>query len=147
MADGGSPLGTVSLAAVTYYVRDLDAAVAWYGEVLGLEPMSRGRDAEPYASFLVGGSILVLEPLSAALEATAPGSESTTLNLVVDRDPAEARADLVARGARCGAVVTSPHFASFLLRDLDGNRYYVTRPVTAEARQDVARLATDDAPS
>ena len=137
----------VSLAAITYYVQDLEAAVAWYGEVLGLEPMSTGRDAEPYASFLVGGSILVLEPLSAAMDPTPPGAESTTLNLVVDRDPGEVRAELVARGARCSKVLTSPHFESFLLRDLDGNRFYVTRPVTAEAQDDVARLAKDDAPS
>jgi catechol 2,3-dioxygenase-like lactoylglutathione lyase family enzyme len=137
MAGDGGPLGTISLAAITYYVSDLDAAVAWYGEKLGLEPMGLGADAERYASFLVGGSILVLEPRSAALEAADPGSESTTINLLVDRDPRQVRDALLQRGIRCSEVVDSPHYCSFLVRDLDGNRFYVSRPATEQARQDV----------
>lgn len=146
MADPDSPLGAVELAATTLYVEDLDAAVAWYRSVLGCEPLTLGADAEAYASYLLGGAIVVLEPRTAALEAAPPGAESTTVNLVVDRDPEEVRRDLTARGARCGPVVVSPHFASFLVRDLDGNRFYVTRPRTAEAAGDVVRAAEEARP-
>ncbi len=136
MADIQDPLGSIGLAATTFYVSNLDAAVAWYEEKLALKPMTLG-DAEQYASYLVGGSILVLEPRSAALEAAAPGSESTTVNLVVDRDPGNVRSDLLARGVQCGDLVDSPHFRSFLVRDLDGNRFYVTRPTTGAAKAEV----------
>lgn len=131
------PLGAIGLAATTFYVTDLDAALAWYDEKLGLQPLTLGTDAERYASFLVGGSILVLEPRSAALEAAAPGSESTTVNLLVDRDPGDVRSDLVRRGVECGRLVESPHYRSFLVRDLDGNRFYVSRPATDAAKADV----------
>ena len=140
MENEQSPLGSIGLAATTLYVSDLDAAVAWYGEALGLEPMSLGKDAERYASYLVGGAILVLEPLQAAIDAAAPGAESTTVNLVVDRDPAAVRAELLERGVRCSALVSSPHFSSFLVRDPDGNRFYVTRPATEEAAAQVVEI-------
>jgi catechol 2,3-dioxygenase-like lactoylglutathione lyase family enzyme len=135
VSEVNGPLGAVKLLAVTLYVSDLDEAVAWYGERLGLEPVSLGKDAHRYASFLLGGAIVVLEPVEAALEAKDPGSESTTLNVVTDRDPGQVRAELVGRGVACGELVASPNFSSFLMRDLDGNRFYVTRAVTDSARE------------
>ena len=131
------PLGTVTLAATSLYVADLDAAVAWYRDVLGLEPAVLGRDGDRYASYLLGGVFVVLEPVTAALEAAGPGGESTTVNLLVDRDPAEVRLELLGRGVVCGPLVTSPGFSSFLVRDLDGNRFYVTRPASDEGRRAV----------
>gem|GEM_PF-1143210 len=142
MADVQSPLGTIGLAAITFYVLDLDAAVAWYDEKFALKPTTLGTDAEQYASYLIGGSILVLEPRSAALEAATPGSESTTVNLLVDRDPRDIRSDLVGRGVKCGGLVESPHYRSFLVRDLDGNRFYVSRPATETGRADVEKATT-----
>lgn len=141
MADGSSPLGNIGLAATTFYVSDLDAAVSWYGDVLGLEPMAVGADAERYAAFLVGASILVLEPRSAAIDPAVPGNESTTVNLVVDKDPAAVHDELTRRGASCSPILDSPHYSSFLVRDLEGNRFYVSRPVTAEALQDLSDAA------
>ena len=134
MTESKSPLGAISLAATTLYVRDLDAAVVWYREMLGLEPMVIGRDAHAYAAYQLGPSILVLEPLEAALEPQGLGSESTTVNVIVDRDPAQARDDLLARGVKCGPMVVSG-FHSFLMRDLDGNRFYITKPVTQETQE------------
>ena len=141
MADGSGPLGSIGLAATTLYVSDLDVAVAWYRDKLALEPVTLGADAERYASYLIGNSVLVLEPRSAALEAAAPGSESTTVNLLIDRDPADVRSDLLRCGVDCGDIVPSPHFRSFLMRDLDGNRFYVTRQATDAAKEDVAQWA------
>ena len=134
MGDTTSPLGTIELAATTLYVADLDAAIGWYSEKLGLEPVMAGRDAERYASYLFGASFVVLEPLTAALEPSPPGAESTTVNVLVDRDPAEVREALLSRGVRCGPLVVS-QYLSFLMRDLDGNRFYVTRPVTEDGRR------------
>ena len=141
MTDDSGPLGNIGLAATTFYVADLDGAVDWYREMLGLEPMTMGSDAERYAAFLVGGTILVLEPRSAAIDAAAPGAESTTINLVVDKDPRAIHVELTRRGVVCSAVVDSPHYSSFLVRDLEGNRFYVSRPVTAVAMQDLSDAA------
>jgi hypothetical protein len=137
MLDGQGPLGNIGLAATTFYVSDLNAAVAWYRDCLALEPQTVSAAHEEYASYLIGGSILVLEPRSAALEAAAPGSESTTVNLVVDREPADVRSDLVRCGVECSKIVDSLHFRSFLVRDLDGNRFYVTRPATDAANAEM----------
>jgi catechol 2,3-dioxygenase-like lactoylglutathione lyase family enzyme len=134
MGDPTSPLGTIELAATTLYVADLDAATAWYAEKLGLEPVMAGTDTERYASYLFGASFIVLEPLTAALEPSPPGAESTTVNVLVDRDPAEVRETLLSRGVRCGPLVVS-QYCSFLMRDLDGNRFYVARPVTDDGRR------------
>jgi catechol 2,3-dioxygenase-like lactoylglutathione lyase family enzyme len=141
MTDDQSPLGRIGLAATTFYVSDLDAAVAWYRDCLALEPQVIGAVGEEYASYLIGGSILVLEPRTAALDAAVPGSESTTVNLVVDRDPANVRSDLVRSGVECGEIVDSLHYRSFLVRDLDGNRFYVTRPASDAANADVEQWA------
>jgi catechol 2,3-dioxygenase-like lactoylglutathione lyase family enzyme len=130
MADEYGPLGPVDLAATTLYAADLDAAVTWYGEKLGLTPMSVGKDGHPFAVFQLGGSLVVLEPIEAALEPAAPGAESTTINIVVKRNADEVRGELLGNGVRCGEIVESPNFRSFLIRDLDGNRYYVAQPVS-----------------
>ena len=137
---GDSPLGNIELAATSFYVSDLDAAVAWYEEKLGLQPIVVGTDGHGYASFLMGAAIVVLEPFEAALELADAGGENTTINLVVSRDPAEVREDLTARGVTCGPLAPSPNFLSFLIRDLDGNRFYVTRPVSQEAKEAVDQL-------
>lgn len=116
----------MSLVAVTLYVADLDKALAWYEDKLGLTPMAVGSDGHAYASFSLGGSIVVLEPIEAALEPEALGADNTTLNVLVEDDPVAIRTELLARGVSCGEVVVSG-FVSFLMRDLDGNRFYITR--------------------
>lgn len=137
MAEVQSPLGTIELAATTFYVSDLDVAIAWYEETLGLQPTMAGADGDRYAAFSMGATFVVLEPSGAAMEPAAPGSESTTINLIVDREPAEVREELLARGVTCSEVLESPNYRSFLMRDVDGNRFYVSRPVTRDALRDV----------
>jgi len=139
MGESPSPLGSIQLAATSLYVADLDKSISWYKDKLGLEPMATGADGHRYASFSMGGAIVVLEPLEAALELSEPRAENTTVNLIVDRDPVEVRDDLVRRGVACGPLVSS-NFVSFLIRDLDGNRFYVTRPTTEQARESVGEL-------
>ncbi len=147
MSNTASPIGTVEMVAVSLYVSDLDLAIAWYDEKLGFQPMSVGADGDRFAAYSIGGTIVVLEPIEAALEPSAPGSESTTLNVMTDRDPAEVRADLVSRGVICGELTPSPNYLSFLVRDLDRNRFYISRAVTEEAQRAVEQTAAGNLPS
>ena len=147
MGETVSPLGHIQLAATSFYVADLDAAVGWYEEKLGLTPVSVGKDGHRYASFVLGRAIMVLEPIEAALEPTDLGTENTTINLVVDEDPHTVREQLVQRDVPCGPAVESPNFVSFLVRDLDGNRFYVTRPANQAARGSVQDLSSPAPPT
>ena len=137
MTTAEEPLGAISLAATTLYVADLDKAMEWYRDKLGLESTMPGMDGHRFASYVLGGAIVVLEPIEAALESAGPGAESTTINLVIESDPAGVRDALITRGVVCGPLVESPGYASFLMRDLDGNRFYVTRPRGSEAQASV----------
>jgi len=74
--------------------------------------MSIGSDGHQFAAFSMGGSIVVLEPIEAALEPKALGNDNTTLNVMVDRDPVEVRNDLVSRGVHCSEIVLS-NYVSF----------------------------------
>jgi catechol 2,3-dioxygenase-like lactoylglutathione lyase family enzyme len=99
---------------VYYWVSDMDAAVAFYGEVLGL-PLLR-RDGDEWAEFDAG-------PVRLALHggADASAGNGTVVFRVADLDQAR----LVLRGrraeldARVGEVVGLARFAT--ARDPDGN--------------------------
>ena len=130
------------MVALSFYVADLDKAIAWYAGKLGLTPIAEGKDGHRYASYSLGGSIVVLEPIEAALEPEPLGRENTTLNVLVDADPAEVRVALLTAGVTCSDLAVSPGFVSFLVRDLDGNRFYVSRPSTDETRRGVADLSS-----
>lgn len=136
-----SRLGTIEMVATSLYVSDLDAATVWYSDKLGLVPVSVAADGHPYAAFVIGGAVVVLEPIEAALEATDLSTGNTTLNVLVDRDPAAVRAELIERDVTCGELVVSPNFVSFLMRDLCGNRFYVARPATDEGRRGLEETA------
>jgi catechol 2,3-dioxygenase-like lactoylglutathione lyase family enzyme len=143
MSSAEGPLGVVNMAATTLYVSDIDKAIDWYGDKLGLEPAMAGTDDFRYAGYLLGGVFVVLEPIEAAVEAVGPGAESTTVNVIVEKDPADVRDALMARGVACGPLGESPGFVSFLMRDLDGNRFYVTRPHSSDAQASVGRAIED----
>lgn len=143
MSNNEGPLGAVEMAATSLYVSDIDKAIDWYRDKLGLEPAMAGTDGHRYASYVLGGAFVVLEPIEAALEPTEPGTENTTVNLVVKNDPADVRDALVARGVVCGPLVKSPGFLSLLVRDLDGNRFYVTRPHTPQGQTAVRRTTEE----
>jgi limonene-1,2-epoxide hydrolase len=133
-SDATGPLGTIEGTATSFYVADLDAAIAWYWEELGLTPTTVTASIHRYATFLMGGTVVVLEPNEAALEPVVQRAGSTTMNLIVNGDPADIREELAGRGVSCGPLVQSPNFSAFLIRDPDGNRFCVTRPVTSAAR-------------
>jgi catechol 2,3-dioxygenase-like lactoylglutathione lyase family enzyme len=139
MSSAEGSLGVVTMAATTLYVSDIDKAIDWYRDKLGLEPAMAGTDEFRYAGYLLGGVFVVLEPIEAALESVGPGAESTTVNIIVENDPAAVHDALVGRGVACGPLGESPGYVSFLMRDLDGNRFYVTRPHSSRAQSSVRR--------
>ena len=147
MTNTANPIVNVEMVAVSLYVSDLDLAIAWYGEKLGFQPMSVGADGHRFAAYSIGGAIVVLEPIEAALEPAARGSENTTLNVMIDRDPADVRVELVSRGVTCSELAPSPNYISFLVRDLDLNRFYISRAVTEQARRAVEETAAGMVPS
>lgn len=137
-------MGAVDAAVTSLYVADLDAAIRWYEDSLGFRPVSLGDDVHPHAAYRLGGSLVVLEPLDTALEPALPPSENTTINLLVHRDASQVRTDLLRRGVRCSEMADSPQFSSFLMRDPDGNRFYVSQPLTNGAKEDVAKDDSSD---
>jgi len=143
MSSAEGPLGVVNMAATTLYVSDIDKAIGWYRDKLGLEPAMAGTDDFRYAGYVLGGVFVVLEPIEAAAESSGPGGESTTVNLIVENDPAVVRDALMARWVVCGPLGESPGYASFLMRDLDGNRFYVTRPHSSQAQASVRHAAEE----
>lgn len=108
------PLG--SLGHVVLPVSDMDRAVRFCAEVLGL-PM-RFRDGDRYAAFDAGGATLAL---AAPAEQSAQGH--VTIALRVD-DVETARARL-APAAEVGEVVESGHERRVSFTDPDGNAFVV----------------------
>jgi catechol 2,3-dioxygenase-like lactoylglutathione lyase family enzyme len=97
MSDGLGPLRQVALS-----VDDVDRAVAFYRDVLRVEPIARYGDL---AFFDLAGVRLLLEP--------GGGGHGSVLYLVVD-DIHAARSDLVSRGV---AFIDEPHV---IFVDTDG---------------------------
>jgi catechol 2,3-dioxygenase-like lactoylglutathione lyase family enzyme len=108
---------------VFYIVEDMDAAVAFYADTLGL-PL-KFRDGDRWAAFDVGG---VTFALAAPEEAggAAPGSGAVVSFRVADAE-AWAR-EASACGVEPGPVETGPHERRVRLTDLDGNRLVVYSP-------------------
>jgi len=109
-----APLGR--LGHVILPVSDMDRAVQFCAEVLGLE--LRFRDGDRYAAFDAGGATLAL---AAPAEQSAPGR--VTVALRVD-DVTAARARL-APATEVGAVQDSAHERRVSFTDPDGNAFVI----------------------
>lgn len=108
---------------VFYVVEDMDAAVAFYGDRLGL-PL-KFRDGDRWATFDVGGATLALASPEEAGGA-APGSGAVVSLRVADAEAWTRAAS--ERGVEAGPIETGPHERRVRLTDPDGNRIVVYSP-------------------
>lgn len=108
---------TVSKVTNVYYVvPDMDAAVAFYRDTLGLNV--KFQDGDKWTQFDVGGTqVAIATPAPGQVD---PGSNATVV-LQVD-DLAATRADLTARGIAVSEVIgMGDHGSFFTCRDPAGN--------------------------
>lgn len=101
---------------VYYVVPDMDAAVAFYRDTLGLNV--KFRDGDKWTQFDVGGTqVAVATPAPGQVD---PGSNATVV-LQVD-DLAATRSELTAQGIAVSEVVAmGDHGSFFTCRDPAGN--------------------------
>jgi catechol 2,3-dioxygenase-like lactoylglutathione lyase family enzyme len=105
---------------VFYEVDDMDRAVAYYRDVLGLT--LKFQDGGRWAAFDVGGVTL-------ALSAEEPRSrDGATVSLRVGDLDAWAKA-AAGRGLEAGEPETGPHERKLTLTDPEGNRIVVYGPL------------------
>jgi len=111
--------GIQRIGNVFYRAPDLDAAVRFYTEVLGLG--LKFRDGDHWAAFDVNGVTL-------ALEGGAPGGPGgATVSLRVE-GLAEVVDQLRAKGATVGAIETGPHERRAIVTDPAGNQIVLYEP-------------------
>jgi catechol 2,3-dioxygenase-like lactoylglutathione lyase family enzyme len=107
---------------VFYVVDDMDAAVGFYRDVLGLRLAF--QDGDRWAAFDVGGTTLALAAREAGSPATGGGA---TVSLRVG-DVEEWQREAAGRGLAQGEVQFGPHERTVEVTDPDGNRLLVYSP-------------------
>lgn len=129
------------MLATVLRVRDVSESVRWWREKLGVEPLHVGADGDhPIAAFVVAGSIVSLWQLPAGEQRTKDDNDRNSyVVLVVGDDLVGLRDDLVGRGVDADEPRRSAGNEFFWFHDPDGNRFEVSRPVTAEFRAAAAR--------
>jgi predicted enzyme related to lactoylglutathione lyase len=102
-----------------YRTMDMDAAVRFYGEVLGF-PLKL-RDGDRWAAFDVGGMTL-------AVEGGAPGGPGGATVSLRCEGLADVVSALRAAGANVGEIETGPHERKAALTDPAGNHLVLYEP-------------------
>jgi catechol 2,3-dioxygenase len=115
----------ISGGNATIYVSNMDAAVRFYTEVLGLRLSNRFGDN--WATVEAGPTLTIgLHPTSA--QNPAPGTKgSVMLGLEVDEPIERVVARLAEKGVRMtGEIIRQEHVGNFAaIEDLDGNPIYL----------------------
>lgn len=109
-------MNVIKVTNVYYVVPDMDAALAFYRDTLGLNV--KFQDGDRWTQFDVGGTqVAIATPAPGQVD---PGSNATVV-LQVD-DLAATRADLAARGIAVSEVIgMGDHSSFFTCRDPAGN--------------------------
>jgi len=107
----------------TVFVSNMDAAVRFYTEVLGLKLTNRFGDH--WATVEAGKSLTIgLHP--ASLQHPAPGTKGATIiGLEIDESMERAVAYLTEKGVRMGSIIRGDGGAFSSLEDPDGNQIYL----------------------
>jgi catechol 2,3-dioxygenase-like lactoylglutathione lyase family enzyme len=130
-------LDQVQLATVAIRVADIDLAVAWYRDILGMEPLHRGRDGNtpPYAAYTVAGMIITVWQLADNQRRSAEENDRNSYVMFVYSGDIEAlHTRLVAAGVKADALRNSANNRFFWFHDLDHNRWEVSQPTSTDQR-------------
>jgi catechol 2,3-dioxygenase-like lactoylglutathione lyase family enzyme len=123
-----------SMVTAVLRVRDVAAAVRWYREKFGLEPIHVGADGpeHPIAAYAIAGSVVSMWQLpDGQTRAREDTDRNTYLVAVMNSDLAPARQALIDRGVTVGEIRRSENNEFFWFYDLDGNRFELSRPLSA----------------
>jgi catechol 2,3-dioxygenase-like lactoylglutathione lyase family enzyme len=115
-------------------VRDVTAAVRWYRDNLGLEPMQVGADGveHPFAVYSIAGSVLTLWQLPAGQSRVREDNDRNSyVTVVMDGDLEAPRRQLIDKGVKVGEIHRSANNEFVWFYDPDGNRFELTRPLAA----------------
>jgi catechol 2,3-dioxygenase-like lactoylglutathione lyase family enzyme len=132
------------MMATIIRVHDVAASVAWYRDKLDLDPVHVGSDGpeHPIAAFAIAGSVISLWQLPPGLRRPRESTDQTTYVVAVMKGDLEAqRRILESRGVEVGELRRSANNEFFWFYDPDGNRFEVSRPLTAEYREAADRLS------
>ena len=123
----------VELATVAIRVRDLDASVNWYRDMLGIEPVSQGADGDtpPYAAYVIGGMVITVWQLAKGdRRDPAENDRNSYLIFVWGGDIEALYNHLVAAGVHTEPLRNSANNRFFWFYDLDDNRWEVSQATT-----------------
>jgi len=131
------------MMATVIRVRDVAASVEWYRDKLDLDPLHVGSDGRdhPIAAFAIAGSVISLWQLPpGSRRPRADADHNTYVAAVVNGDLEAPRRALESRGVEVGELRRSANNEFFWFCDPDGNRFELSRPLTAEYREAAARI-------
>jgi catechol 2,3-dioxygenase-like lactoylglutathione lyase family enzyme len=125
-----------SMVSTVLRVRDVDASVRWYREMLGLEPVHVGSDGpeNPVAVYSIAGTVVSLWQLPAGRARVLLDNDTNTYVVVVANAELEVlRRTLADRGVDVGDVRRSANNEYLWFHDLDDNRFELSR--TLDSRE------------
>ena len=136
------------MMATVIRVHDVVVRRSRFARCFDLRAVARrvGRPDHPIAAFEIAGSVISLWQLPpGARRPAADADHNTYVVAVVNGDLEAQRRALESRGVEVGELRRSANNEFFWFYDPDGNRFELSRPLTAEYRQ-AATLDRDGPP-
>ena len=142
---GAKVFEQAEMMATIIRVHDVAASVEWYRDKLDLDPLHVGSDGpdHPVAAFEIAGSVISLWQLPPGARRPPDDADHNTYVVAVVKGDLEAqRRALESRGVEVGELRRSANNEFFWFYDPDGNRFELSRPLTAEYRKAAAKIAS-----
>ncbi len=133
------------MMATVIRVHDVAASVEWYRDKLDLEPLHVGSDGpdHPIAAFEIAGGVVSLWQLPSGPLPTRDDTERSTYVAAVMTGDLEAQRNVLeSRGVEVSELRRSANNEFFWFYDPDGNRFELSRPLTAEYREAAAGIVS-----